>query len=85
MNSSSNLKERFQDLSLKLQKLDYKEDNVLKRKLYAESELLRMDIEQNTTFAQGVEGLRIKNELGKSDFMICWMRSFDYQQLALHS
>ena len=65
MNSSSSLKERFQDLSLKLQKLDYKEDNVLKRKLYAESELLRMDIEQNTTFAQGVEGLRIKNELGK--------------------
>ena len=63
--SLSSLKERFQELSLKLQKLDYKDDNVIKRKLYAESELLRMDIDENPTFAQGVEGLRIKNELGK--------------------
>ncbi len=63
--SLNSLKERFQELSLKIQKLDYKDDNVMKRKLYAESELLRMDIDQNPAFAQGVEGLRIKNELGK--------------------
>ena len=63
--STGVLKERFQDLSLKIQKLDYKDDNVMKRRLYAESELLRMDIDEDSAFAQGVEGLRIKNELGK--------------------
>ena len=43
----SNFNERFKLLSDKVigsDKLDYKDDNVLKRILYAEAELLKLDI-----------------------------------------
>ena len=43
----SNFNERFKSLSDKVvgsDKLDFKDDNVLKRILYAETELLKLDI-----------------------------------------
>ena len=45
----SNFNERFKSLSDKVvgsDKLDFKDDNVLKRILYAETELLKLDIQE---------------------------------------
>ena len=60
--------ERFNKLCRKvvgIEKVDFIGDNVLKRILYAEFELFRMDIESNKDFAKSEEGSRMINEIVK--------------------
>jgi 1-acyl-sn-glycerol-3-phosphate acyltransferase len=68
MTTGGAFEKRFEQVSTSIigeekDKVDFKSDNVTKRTLYAECELLRMDIEDDKTFAGSERGKSMDEEL----------------------
>ena len=67
--TEQHLKSRFTALAKRIVGTDaaetYRDDNVLKRVLYAECELLRLDVQEGKEFANTPEAERIVQELLK--------------------